>query len=173
MISAFKQVKDRIIAKIVSRHPWIFQRWVKQSTFVHFTDIPWTLLTRKIKESRLALVTTGGVQLKSQPPFAMLDADGDPTFREIPSAASADELIIIHNYYDHTDADRDINIIFPIERVKELNDSREIGSVNHRHFSFMGHIRNRYIPILLNETAPQVADMLKQDGVDLVILTPA
>jgi D-proline reductase (dithiol) PrdB len=49
----------------------------------------------------------------------------------------------------------------------------EIGAVNDRHFSFMGHIKGNHIDTLLNETAPRVAKMLKEDGVDVAILTPA
>jgi D-proline reductase (dithiol) PrdB len=103
----------------------------------------------------------------------MVDPDGDPTFREIPSNAAIHDLAITHNYYDHTDADKDINIVFPIERVQELKSTGDIGDVNHRHFSFMGHIRGRHIDTLINDTATNVARILKNDSVDIVILTPA
>jgi D-proline reductase (dithiol) PrdB len=103
----------------------------------------------------------------------MMDSAGDPTFREIPSNISHENLTITHNYYDHSDADKDINIVFPIERVLELKKFGDIGDVNHRHFSFMGHITNQHVNTLMRDTAPQVASALKADGVDIVILTPA
>ena len=103
----------------------------------------------------------------------MKDPSGDPTFREIPGDTRPADLTITHNYYDHADADKDINIVFPIERVQELKQSEEIGDVNHRHFSFMGHIMHRHIKTLMKETAPRVAAVLKSDKVDIVILTPA
>ena len=103
----------------------------------------------------------------------MLDPAGDPTFREIPGNADPKVLEITHDYYDHTDADRDVNVVFPVERVLELKNTGEIGDVNHRHFSFMGHIKDPYISTLLNDTAPKVASALKTDGVDIAILTPA
>jgi D-proline reductase (dithiol) PrdB len=118
-------------------------------------------------------VTTGGVHLKSQKPFDMKDPSGDPTFREIPADARPADLTITHNYYDHADADKDINVVFPIERVQELKQSNEIGDVNYRHFSFMGHIMHHHIKTLMKETAPSVAAALKSDEVDIVILTPA
>lgn len=173
MISNLRQLKDRAIAKILTRFPWLVYRWAKRSTFVTFNDIPWAPLKNEIKESRLALITTGGVRLKIQPVFDMLDPDGDPTFREIPSDASTQDLTITHNYYDHTDADRDINIVFPIERVQELKTTGDIGDVNYRHFSFMGHIRGRHMDTLINHSAPRVAHSLKDDAVDMVILVPA
>jgi D-proline reductase (dithiol) PrdB len=103
----------------------------------------------------------------------MKDPAGDPTFREIPADISHENLAITHNYYDHSDADKDINIVFPIERVLELKKFGDIGDVNRRHFSFMGHITNHHVHTLMRTTAPQVASALKADGVDIVILTPA
>lgn len=103
----------------------------------------------------------------------MKDSAGDPTFREIPANTLPADLTITHNYYDHTDADKDVNIVFPIERVQELKQSGEIGDVNYRHFSFMGHIMHHHIKTLMKETAPQVAAALKSDKVNIVILTPA
>jgi len=103
----------------------------------------------------------------------MTDPSGDPTFREIPADASPSDLLIKHNYYDHSDADKDINILLPIERVFDLKQAGDIGDVNYRHFSFMGHIMHHHIDTLIEKTAPQVATELKSDNVDIAILTPA
>ena len=103
----------------------------------------------------------------------MKDPAGDPTFREIPADTSHENLTITHDYYDHSDADKDINIVFPIERVLDLKELGNIGDVNYRHFSFMGHITNQHVHTLMRATAPRVAAALKADGVDIVILTPA
>lgn len=103
----------------------------------------------------------------------MADPSGDPTFREIPADIKPSDLTITHDYYDHKDADKDINIVLPIERIKDLEKTGDIGSVNSRHFSFMGHITLPYIETLINKTAPIVAKKLKSDNVDIAILTPA
>ena len=103
----------------------------------------------------------------------MLHPSGDSSWRQIPSDTPADQLSIAHNYYDHSDADRDVNVIFPFERLHELKQLDEIGAVNRRHFSFMGHITGNLIDKLVNETAPQVVDALVRDSVDAVVLTPA
>ena len=50
----------------------------------------------------------------------MQDPDGDPTYREIERDTPVEALMITHDYYDHRDADRDINIVFPIQRLAEL-----------------------------------------------------
>ena len=143
-MKTIRHLKNQAIAKILARTPWLVRIWAKRSTFMSFTDIPWTPLEREVKQSKVALLTTGGVHLVSQPSFNMLDSDGDPTFREIPSNASVHDLTITHHYYDHRDADKDINIIFPLERVHDLKTEGDIGEVNHRHFSFMGHIKGRH-----------------------------
>lgn len=103
----------------------------------------------------------------------MKDPSGDPSFREIPANEPPDNLLITHIYYDHSDADKDINIVFPIERIRLLKQFGEIGDVNARHFSFMGHVMGHHIDTLFNQTAPSVAGKLTEDGVDVAILTPA
>jgi D-proline reductase (dithiol) PrdB len=168
-----QQAKDRILAKVFSKSSWLLNQWVRQSTFAEFNESPWNELAKPVNECRLALITSGGVHLKSQVPFNMKDPAGDPTFREIPADTCPSDLSITHNYYDHSDAQKDINIVLPIERVRTLESSGDIGDVNHRHFSFMGHVRDRHLSTLVTEKAPRVADMLKADGVDITILTPA
>jgi len=168
-----QQVKDKVLAKVFSKSPWLFNQWARQSTFLKYNDSPWCALTKPIAECRLALITTGGVHLKTQAPFDMTDPAGDPTFREIPADAAPSDLTITHNYYDHRDAVKDINIVFPIERVRTLVTAGDIAGVNHRHFSFMGHIMGPHLETLVTEIAPRVACMLKTDEVDIVILTPA
>jgi D-proline reductase (dithiol) PrdB len=168
-----RQIKNKIIGRMLTKHPTLVNLWARHSKFFEFYDSPWTPLTKATHQCRLSLVTTGGVHLMSQHPFDMMDPAGDPTFREIPANTSPKDLGITHDYYDHTDADRDINVLFPVERVLELKNTGEIGGVNHRHFSFMGHIKNPHISTLLNDTAPRVASALKTDGVDIAILTPA
>ncbi len=81
--------------------------------------------------------------------------------------------MITHNYYDHHDADQDINVVLPFERLNELKAGEVIGGVAPRHFSFMGHITGRHLETLVNQTGPEVARMLKEDGNDAVFLTPA
>jgi D-proline reductase (dithiol) PrdB len=169
----YKQKQDQLIAKLFTRHPALVKLWARHSKFVEFSDSPWTRVAMPASQCRLALVTTGGVHLLSQPPFNMKDPAGDPTFREIPAATAKKNLAITHDYYDHSDADKDINIVFPIERVLDLKKFGDIGDVNHRHFSFMGHITDQHVHALMRDTAPQVASALKADGVNIVILTPA
>lgn len=162
-----------MLAKLFTRSPALFRRWVRKHQFVEFSDVPWTPFAGKIERSRVALITTAGVHLKQDAPFNMRDPAGDPTFREFPSDIAPGAWTITHNYYDHSDADKDINVVMPFERLRELTQSKEIGSIGARHFSFMGHILPPHLRTLMDTTAPQVARLLKHDGVDIAILTPA
>ena len=80
---------------------------------------------------------------------------------------------ITHDYYDHSDARQDLNIVFPLTRLKEMKAAGCIGATSNRHISFMGHIQGPHTWTLINETAPAAADLLKKEGVDAVLLTPA
>jgi D-proline reductase (dithiol) PrdB len=164
---------DQLLARVFARFPSLFRRWVRKHPFVQFSDVPWTPFKGEVEKSRVALITTAGVHLKQDAPFNMRDPAGDPGFREIPADAAPGSWTITHNYYDHRDADKDVNVVMPFERLRELTRSREIGSIAQRHYSFMGHILPPHIETLMNTTAPQVARLLKQDKVDIAILTPA
>ncbi|MBW2308491.1 MAG: hypothetical protein JRG73_16315 [Deltaproteobacteria bacterium] len=74
------------------------------------TTTPWIPADVETRELRLAMVTTGGVHLKTQTPFNMNDRNGDPSFRVIPRDVRKEALMITHNYYDHSDTDRDPNL---------------------------------------------------------------
>ncbi len=98
--------------------------------------------------------------------------NGDASFREIPNTVTTRTLIKAHksDSFDHSGVQADRNLAFPLDRFRELVARGAIGSLNHRHFSFMGSILKP--KRLIEETAPQVAERLRADGVDVVFLTP-
>ncbi|RMG00801.1 MAG: hypothetical protein D6726_10735 [Nitrospirae bacterium] len=167
-----RRLKNRLIAKMVTRFPGLSERFVNSYTPWESDDIPWSAVGKELSSSRVAIVTTAGVHHKDQIPFDMTDPYGDPSFREIDSERPVESLMITHDYYDHSDADRDINIVFPIDRLREFETEGIIGEVSKRHYGFMGHIDGIHIPTLIEKTAPEVAGRLKSDGVDIVLLTP-
>ena len=170
---SFKTWKDRMLSRIFSRYPFLVEGWARSEKFVDNLDTPWVPFAKELEKCKISLVTTAGVHLRSQAPFDMKDRDGDATWREIASWVNPRDLTITHNYYDHRDADRDINIVFPLERLRELATEGIIGGIAPRHFSFMGHIIGRHLGALIRNTGPEVGRMLKQDNADAVLLTPA
>ncbi len=137
------------------------------------TDNPCAKLTKPLSECKFALITTAGLRLENDEPFENIYRLGDVSFREIPNDIS-DILTLIEEHkssaFDHAGVQTDKNLVMPIERFRELVENKTIGVLNHRHFSFMGSIINP--SKLINETAPQVAKLLKADEVDCVFLTP-
>jgi D-proline reductase (dithiol) PrdB len=170
---SFSRFKNRLIAMLTSRSPFLAKRIAERSPTLEVEDvIPWASLQKPLSASKISLVTTAGVHHRDQLPFDMLDPEGDPTFRIINTSRPIRELMITHDYYDHTDADRDINIVFPIERLKELQHEGLIGEAASIHYGFMGHITGRHVETLLLKSAPEVARRLRADGVNAVVLVP-
>lgn len=134
--------------------------------------IPWVPVQKPLAASTIALVTTAGVHHRGQPAYDMHDHDGDPSFRELDLSLPLDSLKITHDYYDHSDADRDLNVVFPVERLRELVAVGEIGGLARHAYGFMGHITGRHLDTLKRRTAPEVAARLKRAGVDAVLLAP-
>lgn len=129
-------------------------------------EIPWTPLRKPLSESTVVLLTTGGVHLRSDKPF---NVNGDPTFRIIPSGAQQVDLAISHQAYDKTDALRDINLVFPIERLRELEAEHVIGRLAEVNYGFglMGSAKK------LMPAIKEVARRISESGVDLALLVPA
>ena len=127
-----------------------------------------TDLKKETSDSTIALVTTAGVLLKTEEVFNVID--GDPTVRFIPSSSIDDDLMISHEHFDRSDADQDINCVFPLTRLKELADEGVIGGVANTHYGLMGYIPHT-VP-LIEETIPKIVQQLITDGVDAVILNP-
>ena len=134
---------------------------------ISFESSPWTPFARSLSEARVALLTTGGVYMRDgQAPFV----DDDPSYRIIPSTTPSSELGIFHEHYDKSNAEKDINVIFPIERLREMDVEGAIGSLAAETFGFMGYIVGDNIPSLMQETAPEVARMLLADNVDAALV---
>lgn len=127
----------------------------------------WTARIRPVPDMRIALVTTAGLHYRNDPAFAFADA----TFRPIDGAERADDLVMSHSSvnFDRTGFVEDVNLVFPLERMKTLVASGEIGSLADVHYSFMGA---GLPPEAYEDSASQVALLLKQDQVDAVFLTP-
>lgn len=135
-------------------------------------SIPFTPMERPLRKARLALVTTGGVHLREQPRFDIDDPLGDCSYREIPSGTSRSDLTWTH-YYHAPDGERttELDCILPLWTLRGLAEDGRVGSVNWRHFSFMGAIHDA--GPLIDQTAPEVAAKLVEDGVDAVLLAPS
>jgi D-proline reductase (dithiol) PrdB len=116
---------------------------------------------------RVALITTAGLHFRDEEAFDFTDA----TFRPIPGDEDADNLIMSHSSanFDRSGFAEDVNLVFPIDRFKELATDGAIGSVADVHYSFMGA---GLMPEAYEKSAAQVAELLNRDQVDAAFLTP-
>ena len=143
---------------------------VKRYPLITSEDIPWTPYTGKPSEQTIALVTSGGLYLKdSQTAFNTTSIHGDPSYREIPKTARQDEFGIAHANYDHSLAEQDINVIFPLERLIELEREGIIGRVAETHYSF-SYVND--VVTLLSEYVSPLLQKLKAAAVDILLLVP-
>lgn len=154
-----------------------FDRWTQLVTDMHaefsFHGNPsaaWTPLTRPLSQMKVGLLGTGGIHLKNQEPFDLMDHHGDWSFRIIPSDAAAGDLMASHTHYDTTAANEDINCVFPVDALRTMVANGEIGGVTPVHVGMMGFVPNG--APLRDESAPQVARLFKESGADAVVLVP-
>jgi D-proline reductase (dithiol) PrdB len=143
---------------------------VKTYPLIVSDDIPWTPYAGLPSEQTVAIVTSAGLYLReSQPPFVTASIHGDPSFREIPRTVRPEELGIAHAHYDHSLAEQDINVIFPIQRFIELEQEHVLGKVADTHYSF-SYVNDAVS--LVSQSVPQVISRLRAARVNVVLLVP-
>ncbi len=128
--------------------------------------IPYTPRRQELHESIFALVSTAGVHLRRQAPFAV---EGDNSWREIPGDVDSRELMVTHEHYDHRHADQDINCVFPIDRLRELAAEGVIQGVSNLHLGFMGY--SQLLKDLYERAAPAMARLIERSNANAVLLT--
>lgn len=126
----------------------------------------WTQVTKPLEEMTIALVSAAGVHLKSDEKFNLA---GDTSFRLVPGSAKGEELMVSHGGYDNSDVNKDINCMFPVDRLHELVEEGFIKNFAENHVGFMGGGGN--VKVFMEETGPEIARILKEEDVDGVIVT--
>ena len=129
-------------------------------------DAVFTPLDKPLSDCVVALCTAGGVHLVTQVPYVL---SGDCSFRKIPAGTQARELMVSHGGFDNSDVNRDINAMFPLERLHELLEEGIIGGIAPTQIGFMGGGGD--VERFRNETGPAIARLLKEEGVDVAVFT--
>ena len=129
---------------------------------------PFVRLAKPLSACRVAIVTTAGLHRRGDPPFG----PGEQTYRVLPTATAPAEIIQSHTSigFDRVPIMRDLNISYPIDRLRELVSRGELGALAPNGYSFMG--AQRELTRLESETGPEVARRLREDGVDAALMTP-
>jgi D-proline reductase (dithiol) PrdB len=129
---------------------------------------PYTHLARPLAQCRLAIVTTAGLHRRGDRPFG----PGEQGYRLIPGDLPTIEIVQSHTSlgFDRAPIMRDLNISFPIDRLRELVARRELGALASTHYSFMGAQRD--LTRIQAETGPEVGRRLREENVDAALITP-
>ena len=137
-------------------------RWVENTKVAL-----WTALKKPLSECKVALICSGGIYKKGQIAFHYED---DISFRIIESDTVPSDLRITHFAYDLTAARNDPNVVFPAQGLEALADEGAIGELAKNAYTFMGGIySSRKVSTQL---APELANRVIKDEVDVVVLVP-
>jgi len=136
-----------------------------------YDSAPWTPFAKSVEGSCIALISSAGVFREDQQPFDPW-AVNDLSFREIPTDTPPGRLRLHHNYFDHRDALKDLNCVFPLWRLQDLERTGFIGKAASPAISLgMGRLYKR--TALQQETVPRILGVLRGQGVDAALLVAA
>ena len=132
--------------------------------------VPFTPFDSELSRSTIALVTAAGVHLNEQEAFNIADELGDLTYRVIPDDVESSQLKVTHHHYDHSDADRDINVVFHIDVLRDLQAEGFIKGIAKKHVGYMGYTMQ--LKAMYEGTAREIANEIERGSrADAVILT--
>ena len=131
-----------------------------------FQTQPW-VKGPPLSKRRVAILSTAGLHGSDDRPFTL---DPGDYYRVIPGEIRTNDLVMTHvsTNFDHTGFQQDWNVVFPLDRLRELAEEGIIGSVADFHYSFMG----AHDPMHMEQEARNLAGLMKKDSVDAVLLLP-
>lgn len=149
-----------------------------------YADGPFTPLAKPLSAARVALLTSSGhfVEGDDPKPFgieAMSQADAaariddflkeEPSLSVIPSDTPNGRLRVRHGGYDIRSAERDPNVTFPLDLLRDLAGDGVIGELGPNAYSFVGACAQTP---LLKRSGPRWVQRLKNEAIDAVVLVP-
>jgi len=139
-------------------------------------SIPWTPMSKPLSQTTIALVTSAGISLKSDPPFDMEREKrepiwGDRSFRTIPRETTEKDIEVNHLHINTSYVKQDINVMLPLARMAEFEQERVIGRLAPTAYSFYGFQWQN--TDFLKEAIEPISKRMKVEGVEAVLLTPA
>ncbi len=130
-----------------------------------FDTSPW-VVGPPLAQRKIALISTAGLQRRGDRPFG----PGASDYRLIPADTPSTELMMSHisTNFDRTGFQQDWNVVFPLDRLRELVAAGDVGSLAQYHYSFMGATD----PAAMEPRARELAQIMKTEGVDGALLIP-
>lgn len=115
---------------------------------------------------KIAIVSSAALIPRGDQPFA----HGTTEVRFLPTSVPANDVLMSHVSinFDRTGFQRDLNVAYPIDRLRELAAEGVIGGVAETHYVVMGSTD----PVGMEQSSDQMAAQMRLEGVDSVLLCP-
>ena len=130
-------------------------------------ELPWVANDKPLSEKKVAIITTAGLNFREENNFEFVDS----SYRALPRDLAASDILMTHASvnYDRSGFQEDINVVFPVDRFKELESEGVIGRLADVNYSFMG---GGMLPDVYEANVRDLAKLLKADGVDAAFIVP-
>jgi D-proline reductase (dithiol) PrdB len=152
--------------------------WVQ--TFIPDEDfkgpIPWAPMKKPLSQRTLALVTSAGISLRTDPPFDMEREKreaiwGDRSYRAIPRGTTEKDIEVNHLHINTSYIKQDINVILPLARMAEFEQEKIIGRLAPTAYSFYGFQWEN--TDFLKDAIEPISKKMKLERVEAALITPA
>ncbi|OGQ06868.1 MAG: hypothetical protein A2026_06845 [Deltaproteobacteria bacterium RBG_19FT_COMBO_46_12] len=139
-------------------------------------DIPWTPMKKSLNQTTIALVTSAGISLKTDPPFDMERERkepiwGDRSYRAVPRETTEKDIEVNHLHININWIKQDINVILPLARMAEFEQEKIIGRLAPTAYSFYGFQWQN--TDFIKEAIEPISKKMRTEGVEAVLMTPA
>jgi len=143
--------------------PDVARESLEKTSLPQFESCAWTPASA-VKERRVAVVSSAGLSARGDKPFTFAARDHRVLEKD------DKDLVMTHLAidYDRIAWQQDLNSILPVDRLAEMAEAGEIGSVAAKHYSFMGASD----PLGMKKSVTQVAESMHSEGVNTVLLAP-
>jgi hypothetical protein len=151
----------------------VIKSWISREK--QLLPIPWAPMRKPLSESRVALISSAAVRLRSDRPF---DEEterenpwwGDPSYRVIPRGTQGGETCLHHLHIERSYGESDLDCVLPLTRLEELADAGVIGEPAPSHYSFMGYLLRP--EQFLRTSVPAIIERMRAEAVDAALLVP-
>jgi D-proline reductase (dithiol) PrdB len=119
-----------------------------------------------LSKRRVAIVSSAALIHRGDRPFPF----GSGEYRPVPGTWNNNDILVSHVSinFDRAGYQRDINVVYPIDRLRELAAEGVIGSVASTHYTVMGSTD----PTAMVQSADGIAAALLADHCDAIVLAP-
>ena len=119
-----------------------------------------------LAQRRIAIINSAALIRPGETPFAF----GSTEYRTAPASRPAADMLTSHVSIAHDRAgfQRDVNVVHPIDRLRELAADGVIGGVAETHYTVMGSSD----PFAMGDALDGIAGQMRQERVDGVLLSP-